>query len=304
MTTLTTPAPPPSQQAAPAAAASPQAASSPAHPDQVSPQAPAQLGSSQTAPAASQTAAAGAPTLPPNLVSAPAAPAIPEKFKVVKADGSIDHEATLAKALGSYTYLEKRLGSGDVPPETEAGYKLDYAAFPEGITINPEGEKALLKKLHGSGMTNKQVQTVINEYGSVIKQGLELQKTQEGDRVAATLKDVATELSATWGANFEANQQAAIRGFNHLADATDKADLSKIGVDAKATYKILMKVLAKVGAGITEDRQISGVEMATIDSDLEALQKSEAYIKSDHPDHKATVAKVTALYEKKYPKKQ
>jgi hypothetical protein len=280
--TLTTPAEAPSQPAAPAV---PAAAVTP-----VTPAAPA--------------AASPEPSQPANLVSqaSQAAPAIPEKFLVKKADGTVDHEATLVKTLGSYSHLEKRFSSGDIPPETEEGYKLDYAAFPEGIKINPEGEKALLKKFHGSGMTNKQVQAVINEYGGIIKQGLDIQKTQESERVSQTLSGVATELKTGWGADFDVNVKAAVRGFNHLADDADKADLAKIGIDAAATYRILMKMAAKVGAGITEDTQVLNAD-GVPGSDLETLRKSEAYLKEDHPDHAATVARVTMMYQRKYPEK-
>ncbi len=289
---LTTQAPPPSQAAAPAAQTAPVSPSTPA-----SPAAPAPAAAPATAPASPAPA-------PTNLVSAASSLEIPDKFKVAKPDGTIDHEATLQKALGSVVHLEKRLGSGDVPPETEEGYKLDYASFPEGIKISPEGEKALLKSLHSAGMTNKQVQTVINKYGEVIKAGLDIQKTQEAQRVAATLKDVATELGTAWGANFEVNKSAAVRGFNHLADEADKADLAKIGSDAKVTYRILMKVLAKVGAGITEDTQVLNADGATLDNNLEALRSSKAYLDENDPQHKATVAKVTALYQRKFPPKK
>ncbi len=276
--------------------ASPSAAA-PASPSTTDGQAPSPAA---PAPAAASPATQAAET-PANLVNA--ALDIPEKFRVTKTDGSIDHEATLQKALGSVAHLEKRLGSGDVPPDTEAGYKLDYASFPEGIKISPEGEKALLKSLHSAGMTNKQVQTVINKYGEVVKAGLELQKTQETQRAAATLKDVAEELTTAWGENFETNKKAAVRGFNHLADEADRADLAKIGADSKVTYRIFMKFLAKVGAGITEDTQIKNADGASLDNDLEALKSSKAYLDANDPQHTATVEKVTALYAKKYPKK-
>lgn len=243
------------------------------------------------------------PAAPSNLVTPPASGPmeIPEKFKVAKQDGAIDYEASLQKALGSVAHLEKRLGSGDVPPETETGYKLDYSAFPEGVKITPEGEKSLLKSLHSVGMTNKQVQTVINKYGEIIKVGQEILKQQEQEGIKAVLNDVETELRTSWGETADTNVKAAQRGFAYLADDTDKADMAKLGKDAKVTYRTLMKVLAKVGAGITEDRQITNSEGVAIDADLATLQKSEAYLKADHPDHATVKAKVTALYQKKYP---
>jgi len=266
--------------------------------------APSASNSPQTTPASGSPAAATAESqgAPKNLVSgaAPAAPAIPDKFKVTRADGSIDHEATLLKTLGSYTHLEKRLGSGDVPPENEAGYKLDYSVFPEGVALTPEGEKALLKTFHGSGMTNKQVQTVINKYAEVITQGQEIQKTQEITRVNTTLKSVETELKTEWGADYNSQGKAIVRGFNHLADESDKAVMDNIGKDSKLTYKLLMKVLAKVGVGITEDTQVLNPDGVPGDGTREALMKTEAYTNAEHPEHNATVAKVTALYQNQY----
>ncbi|MDH2493336.1 hypothetical protein QDR33_17480, partial [Acinetobacter baumannii] len=50
---------------------------------------------------------------------------VPEKFKVTAEDGSVDYKATLSKMNESYTGLEKRIGSGDLPPKDVAGYKVD-----------------------------------------------------------------------------------------------------------------------------------------------------------------------------------
>lgn len=228
---------------------------------------------------------------------------VPEKFRVTRADGTLDHEATLQKALGSYVNLEKRFGSGDIPPETAEGYKLDYAAFPSEVKISPDGEKAFLKSMHSAGLTNKQVQAVLNKYGETLKTGFELQKQQEAGRTKATLDAVASDLRTHWGQKNDDNVKAAIRGFNHLADETDKADLGKIGVDLGATYRILMKVLARVGAGVAEDKLPTQAEMTGINQTLEELRTSKAYLDAADPAHKATVAKVEALYQRKYPKK-
>ena len=291
MTMLTTPAP----AAPPSTATSSPAPSATATPSETL--------SNGTPAAPSQPQESPAPAAQPqSLISGSQALEVPDKFKVTREDGTLDHEATLQKALGSVVHLEKRLGSGDVPPENEAGYKLDYSSFPEGITINPEGEKALLKSLHAAGMTNKQVQTVITKYGEVIKQGIDIQKAQEAGRASETLNGVATELKASWGENFGTNQAAAIRGFNHLADETDKADLAKIGIDGKATYRILMKVLAKVGAGITEDRLPAGGD-SVVDTTLDEIKASKAYLDASDPGHNAAVQKAAALYQKKFPKK-
>lgn len=279
----------------------PAAATPPAAPAAAAPAAAAPAATPPAAPAAATPPAAPA-AAPVNLVAEPPVE-IPDKFKVTKQDGTVDHEATLKKTLGGYTYLEKRFGSGDVPPENEAGYKLDYSGFPEGVKISQEGEKAFLKSMHSAGLTNKQVQAVVNKLGETVKAGLELQKTQETKRAQETLTTVATELKTAWGANNDANIKSASRGFNHLADDADKKDISKIGVDLGATYRILMKVLAKVGAGIAEDTPPSQAELANMNQTLEELRTSKAYLDASDPQHTATVAKVTALYQKLHAKK-
>jgi hypothetical protein len=91
----------------------------------------------------------------------------------------------------------------------------------------------------------------------------------------------------------------------HLADDTDKAEMAKIGFDPKITYRLFTKFLAKVGAGITEDTQIVNADSAGgLNETLAELRNSKAYTDENDPQHKATVAKVTVLYQRMYPNKQ
>jgi len=54
---------------------------------------------------------------------------IPDKFKVVTEDGSVDYKATVAKMNDSYTYLEKKVGTGEVAPKSVDEYKLEREDF-------------------------------------------------------------------------------------------------------------------------------------------------------------------------------
>ena len=85
-------------------------------------------------PAAPATAlAAGASSAPSGqavpaspAASAPAAPSVPDKFLVKGQDGAIDHSATALKvATEAYSNLERRLGSGEAPPASVDGYKIN-----------------------------------------------------------------------------------------------------------------------------------------------------------------------------------
>ncbi|MFK8933157.1 hypothetical protein ACJBLB_01970 [Acinetobacter junii] len=49
---------------------------------------------------------------------------IPEKFKVVTEDGAVDYKATVAKMNESYSYLEKKVGTGEVVNRT--GFVGDF----------------------------------------------------------------------------------------------------------------------------------------------------------------------------------
>ena len=62
--------------------------------------------------------------------------AIPEKYQVKKEDGSLDIEASSLKLAEAYGHLEKRMGSGDVPPKTAADYQIAVpeAFFPVKVT--------------------------------------------------------------------------------------------------------------------------------------------------------------------------
>lgn len=217
---------------------------------------------------------------------------VPEKFHVYQADGkTLDVQKTLEKVTASYSQLERRMPSYEPPPEREDGYKLDYKALPQTIKLTPEGEKTFLKSMHAAGMSNSQVQKVVDFYGALLDAGAQLQQTnaQAGViEVETVLKDALPD---------------AKRGFNALASEEVKANAARLGYDAKLTYRAYMELLAKVGEGLKEDPGINGGE-GVDETTLEELKKSEAYLKKDHPDHKATVEKVTRAYERKYAAKK
>lgn len=211
---------------------------------------------------------------------------IPEKFRVAKEDGSIDHDATMQKMLESYSNLEKRIGTGDLPPKTETEYKLDYSSFPEGIKIDPEREKSFLKSCHAMGMTNKQVQGVMDRYAELIAEGLQMQTNQKQAEEEALKKE--------WGDDFDVNIKFAQKAFLAYADEQDKANIDQIGNNTA-----LLRILTKIGKDMEEDTFVKG-DGASSPESLDALMRSEPYWNDKHPEHKATVQKVKEFYKKKY----
>ena len=79
-------------------------------------------------------APAAAPAAPTTIMSkgaAPAAPAewnAPDKYLVKGEGGDVDWQATARKIDEGRSHLEKRMGSGDVPPADVSGYKVEAPA--------------------------------------------------------------------------------------------------------------------------------------------------------------------------------
>lgn len=213
---------------------------------------------------------------------------IPEKFRVFGADGTtVDHAGTLQKVLGSYAHLEKRVGSGDLPPKSADEYTLDRF-LPEGMESDPEKMKPLLGEMHKLGLTQKQVQGVMNLYGTALGTAKAAEKQSYDDAVA--------KLQEKWGTEFDANLQRANLVVNAFGSPEERAAFRS----AKYTNDpVLVEFLAKIGAELGEDR-LPGAMTDTETDDIDALRTSEAYTNPRHPDHKRIVAKVNQAYQKGY----
>lgn len=208
---------------------------------------------------------------------------IPEKFRK---DGEIDYK-NLAK---SYLYAEKRIGSGDIPPKDETGYKLEYQ-FPEGVGIEPERETSFLKGCHAKGMTNAQVQYIMDEYANLIKDGMALQAQQQG----AAKPDIEAQLRQEWGAEFDTQFANAQKAFHAVADEQDKGNIKALSQSVP-----VMRMLAKLGANLNEDPGLPGEISGMSAVDVESLQKSEAYWNPRHPDHSKVKQQVTQYFQAKF----
>lgn len=208
---------------------------------------------------------------------------IPEKF-LVKNGEEVDHKATLSKMGQSYKELEKRIGTGDLPPKSADEYKVEKY-LPDGFDENPAAMKPILGKMHELGMTNKQVQGVLNIFGETMGSGLAQEKASMEAGLAA--------LKEFWGEKTQQNLAAANRAVELLADDEEKKALSDPKI---ANNPFLLRFLEKVNRELGEDR-LPG-DMGTVDSEeLAALRKHPAYWDEKHPEHKAIVDKVSAMYQ-------
>jgi len=228
---------------------------------------------------------------------------IPEKYRVVKEDGSLDLDQSSRKLAESYKHLETRLGSGDVPPKTAD----EYAVKLEGVEgfdwdefkADPDTQ-SFLKGAHAKGLTNDQVQYVIGEYmkaaPGLVEGGVQL-----------STQDCAAALKAVWGDEqaMAQNVRASYRAAEAFASEPGKpgnfaALQAKYGNDPD-----FIAFTANIGKELREDSAINGgaqvseadfaVKAAELRSQLQALPAHD-------PKRPGVQAQLDAMYDQKYNK--
>ncbi len=260
-------------------------------------------GGAPAAPAAPAAAPAtgGEPSGGPSLLAtggvpqAPLHERIPEKFRVFGEDKALNLEASAAKLLDSYSYLEKKVGAGDLPPDSPDAYALDDKAFGEGVDVrqvmSDEATKGFLKRMHAKGATNAQIQEImefgLKEWAPQLMAGNQL---LNADQVMQTLR---TDVWKT-EAEYTQNMGAANRLFRSLPTELQKSVDQRLGNDP-----VFLQVAALFGREIAEDKSptethTSAAEQATV----EKLMLSDAYRNPKNPDHERISAQVRAYFEK------
>ncbi len=218
---------------------------------------------------------------------------IPEKFVVKGADGAEDWQGTALKVAQSYQHLEKRMGSGDLPPESAEGYQLENY-LPEGYERNAEAEKPLLGKFHELGLSNKQAQGVMSLYGEVLGNALATEKTSMESAMQRLQSEVWTK---------PGEYQRNLDRSNFALSLADDALVQRITNNPQLMNNPdVIELLAFFGSEFEEDRPPEDLTPGEIE-DMESLRHSEAYLDPKHPDHKRTVEKVSAYYARKGAKK-
>lgn len=210
---------------------------------------------------------------------------VPEKFKVTAEDGSVDYKATLSKMNESYTGLEKRIGSGDLPPKDVDGYTVERDGFDFDQFKSDESNQAFLTKAHEHGITNKQLDFLLSEYDSRVVDLVSTSSQLDTDTVVNSLK---TE----WGESYDQNMRNAFKGATTAGLTIDEFNDPLIG-----NNKALIKLAAYYGSQLNEDNPIHQAQVPVAD-DIETLMRSEAFLDTKHPEHKAVTARINAAYAK------
>lgn len=219
---------------------------------------------------------------------------IPEKFLAKTADGAIDYQAVLKKALPAYTAMEKRMGSGEAPPKSADEYKLE-PYLPEGSTIPPESEKRIFGDMHALGLNNKQLQGVMGLFGTYLGENIAQEK--------ASMESAMSSLKTVWPGEGEYDKN--LKQANYALKMLAPAPLYKsVTSDPKLmSNPALVQLLAAMGDELKEDTSREHLDDATTES-IGTLKRSPAYLDTKHPDHKSVVAQVSEAYSKGYKDKK
>lgn len=216
---------------------------------------------------------------------------LPEKYQITREDGSLDLEQSAKKLSEGYSHLERRLGTGDIPPRTADEYDIDLHSdiysFDE-FKQEPENLE-FLGKAHEIGMTQKQVAFVLGEYAKRLPELAQLGKELD-------VEGAYENLSQVWRseAEFNTNLRSAYQAFQRYAAPEDLQYIDQIG-----NNPIVIKMLANIGKTLQEDVGI-GRAVGFQQQDIRQVMASEAYRNPNHPDHKATHERVKGYYQSVY----
>lgn len=208
--------------------------------------------------------------------------AIPDKFKVVSEDGSVDYKATVAKMNESYSYLEKKVGTGEVAPKSVDEYKIEREGFSFEDFKADESNQQFLSEAHKHGITNKQLDFLLSEYD---KRAIDLVSNNSQFDTDTTIQSLQSE----WGSNYESNIFSAIRAAKSAGLTEEQINNPSIGNNVD-----VIKVLSYFGSQIAEDKPINNG--TAVNTDITSLMRSEAFFDPKHPDHKSVKAQIDSYY--------
>lgn len=208
--------------------------------------------------------------------------AIPDKFKVVSEDGSVDYKATVAKMNESYSYLEKKVGTGEVAPKSVDEYKIEREGFSFEDFKADESNQQFLSEAHKHGITNKQLDFLLSEYD---KRAVNLVSNNSQFDTDTTIQSLQSE----WGSNYESNIFSAIRAAKSAGLTEEQINNPSIGNNVD-----VIKVLSYFGSQIAEDKPINNG--TAVNTDITSLMRSEAFFDPKHPDHKSVKSQIDSYY--------
>lgn len=228
---------------------------------------------------------------------------IPEKYQVKGADGKIDEGKSARAGMKALKELQARMVEVGLPPEDAEKYELEA---PSGFDLAELKKDPLfasaLKGYHAVGMTNKQVQQVINDMAKFIPEIAAAATEQNSDACIANLQLVwktPEELSK--------NLSLAHRGASTLAKSLglEFKDIEAFGLGNNPMFARLMVEYARQTG---EDSAPNPGTSTPASGEWEDVKKRldnelAAIPESDQRGRRKKLDELGAHYEKRYPKR-
>lgn len=230
---------------------------------------------------------------------------ISDKFRVSGDDGAVNVEASARKLAEAYGNLEKRFGSGDVPPADVSGYKITVPeAHAEVLAgwdpASDQSLQAFLANGHKLGMTQAVADLVVGEYGRVMAElkGMQSNVDMQAEQTAAALREVWKDQ-----AEFDRNVGLSYQAGTKLA--------AKLGVDfdefnaALGNNPMFLRLAAALAPEMQEDTpqgtNAPDLQEGDFKSQVAALNAEKAALPEKDPRRAQVQARINALYAKQYP---
>lgn len=224
---------------------------------------------------------------------------MPEKYRVMKDDGSLDLEGSSRKLAEAYANAEKRIGGGDIPPKSADEYTVTVPdALKEAFDPKTdEGFKAFAGQMHELGLTQKQMDGVMAQY-------FELAPKLVAGATVLDATAAKTQLEQVWASQggFDHQVRNAYQGAAVIAQKAGIPIDDIMAPTGLGNNVQFLRLMAAIAPEFAEDKSPGGTSMggATSEEKVTELMMSEAYKNPRHPEHEKVSASVRAWFERKH----
>ena len=176
-------------------------------------------------------------------------------------------------------------------PESVDGYEVNVEGFNyDEFKAIPENQE-FLEGAREAGMDSKALNYVLDHYNQLLP--ALMQENAHLDNQACI-----SAMNETWGgeasANFGFAQAAANNAIQNGILTAEEVNSPEFG-----NNPLVLKMAAYFGSQLGEDTPPANTQPNGA-VDVQSLMQSEAYLKSNHPDHKRVFAQVEGFYQKQF----
>ena len=191
------------------------------------------------------------------------------------ADGKLDLTASSQKLAEGYAAAAKKIGTGDVAPESPDAYQFTPPEAYKDVPLDADLSRSFRERAHKAGLTQAQFEFVMGEYFEVVPSVL-------NGAAALSAEQARTELQKVWPAqaDYDANMIAVQRAVNAAPPDLQAKLAEKFGTDP-----LFSQFAALFGKEMREDRSPPPPGSQQGGAGVEVLMTSEAYTNPKHPDH-------------------